>query len=157
MKKNLFSLISLLLAIFILAGCSGGVTPIDTQSTTEDTTAAIEGPILNGVSLSEYTIIYSEENGEYDKRAANYIKQSIKEITNVDIQVKKDSSKYTTENEIIVGECDRELSRALDADAKEYSLSAITDSLPETVKERYALVDADGKPLLYEGAFETEK
>ena len=33
---------------------------------------------------------------------------------------------------------------ALDADAKEYQLSAITESLPETVKERYALVDGDG-------------
>ncbi len=75
------------------------------------------GTFLNGVDISDYVIIYSQAEPDYNKNAAMYIKARIKEITGKDIKVYTDS-KSPYPHEIIVGETSRPLSAKLDSDTQ---------------------------------------
>lgn len=107
LKNRAFLLIlAILLSFSFVTGCE------DSDS------SSVEQPnktTLNGVDISAYTIIYSAEEPDYNKRAAEYIESEIKARTGIDLEVKKDSE-GNFPYEIIVGETDREISESLDAD-----------------------------------------
>lgn len=72
---------------------------------------------INGISLDKYTIVYDKDDTDYSKRAAQYIKDKIKEITDIDLPM-VEASTAVAEHEIVVGETDREISKTLDADCE---------------------------------------
>ena len=69
MKRLLLSVLSLLLIISLLISCSHQT--IDSVSTDFETQEApFEGKLLNGQDISKFTIIYSDSDLDYSKRAA---------------------------------------------------------------------------------------
>lgn len=87
-------------------------------------------PTLNGASLEEYMIIYDEDSLDYNKRAAEYIKNKALEYYNIDLAIEDDDTPKTG-REIVVGETSREISGKLDADTKrlEFAILAQGDSI----------------------------
>lgn len=75
------------------------------------------GPALNGWSLSEFTIVYSETEPDYTARAAAWLQNEIRAKTGVELPVVT-TQKQTepASHEIVVGETDRDISRALEAE-----------------------------------------
>ena len=80
---------------------------------------------INGVSIADYTIVYDAEGLDYNKRAAEYIKNCIMERCGAELSVVDDASEVGA-HEIIVGETSRELSAELDAECEglEFSMLA---------------------------------
>lgn len=97
MKFRVFRVIALLLVVVMLAGCG----PIGGSKTT-----------INGVDISEFTIVYSQHAPDYCQRAAEYIREKVFERTGLELAVcTADSGTYT--HEILVGDTDRVLSQEL--------------------------------------------
>ena len=80
---------------------------------------------LNGVDISEYTIVYGHGALDYTVRAAEYIRDQILARTGAELEIAVDNQgKGTFDHEIVVGETNRDISDALDAktDGVEFAL-----------------------------------
>ncbi|MBQ8732499.1 MAG: alkaline phosphatase [Oscillospiraceae bacterium] len=75
------------------------------------------GQLLNGTALTEYAIVYSDEDLDYSLRAAEYIQAQIKDRTGIQLPIQEDSS-VTAKYEIVVGQTEREVSQLLDEDTQ---------------------------------------
>lgn len=110
--------ILLFLALVVCISCVTGCTP--EQPPAQEPPCAGEptgAAILNGVDVSAYTIVYSAEEPDYNKRAAEYIGAEIKARTGCELAVHEDGDgRYPYE--IVVGETDRSISKQLDADTE---------------------------------------
>ena len=71
-----------------------------------------EEPTINGVLLSGYTIVYDKGGLDYNKRAAEYIRDTAKARFNIDLEV-IDDDEAKGANEIVVGETSRDISGEL--------------------------------------------
>ena len=76
----------------------------------------ISSSFINGVNLNRYSIVYSDEDLDYSKRAAEYIQDEIFKRTNVKLPLVEDSDKPKTKHEIVVGNTEREISAELNAE-----------------------------------------
>lgn len=143
MKNKFFSLVALLLTLFILAGCTQGITndgpSKETEGTTEPTPTS--DTALNGVDISKYTIVYSGNELDYNKRAAQYISDTVKEITSIELPVKKDSSEKA-EYEIVVGQTNRAISEKLDADTEKTQFAILADDNSIALEADYFVIAA---------------
>lgn len=74
-------------------------------------------PTLNGVKLTEFTIVYDEDGLDYNKRAAEYIRDEVRERIGIELSI-VDDGEAAAEHEIVVGETDRPISAALDAECE---------------------------------------
>ena len=74
-------------------------------------------PTINGVSLKDYTIVYDKEGLDYNKRAAEYIQTAAKERFGAKLDI-IDDGEEKRENEIVVGETARDISKELNAECK---------------------------------------
>ena len=101
MKKLLITLITLALLVTALVSCK--------ESEPKPAEAYV-----NGTHLSGYTVVYSEDEPDYNKRAAEYIAAAIKERCAIDVQIVTDKT-AAAEHEIVVGETNRTISDKLDA------------------------------------------
>lgn len=109
MKSSLIRLLALVLVAALLAGC----TPVF-------------GATLNGNKLSDYTIVYDTDAPDYCQRAAEYIAAQILERTGKELPVcTTDSGTY--EHEIVVGETDRPISAALNAETTGLEFALLAD------------------------------
>ena len=99
---------------------STDTTVITTTTTivTTTTTAPITTATLNGVNLSEYVIVYDDEALDYVERAAKYIHDEILKRTGANLSVVLDSRSDAAAHEIVVGETDRPISAALNAETE---------------------------------------
>ena len=91
----------------------------------------IENPsTVNGVRLARYSIVYSEDEYDYNKRAAEYIRDSIKARTSLDIDIIEDDEEKR-KYEIVVGETNREISSQLNKNTlgTEFAILANDDSI----------------------------
>ena len=106
----------------MLVSCGGGnddtdVPDQDTGNTPTDTPDETPDPValnLGGKDIAEYTIVYDEEGLDYNKRAAEYIRDEILARTHKTVSIVDDSAPVS-ENEIVVGETSRSISATLDA------------------------------------------
>jgi len=132
MKKILLAMLSLLLALTLCFGCtdvapdSGSQGDSTPQSTPDSQSESSDGPdntvtpgndklTLNGVDISEYTIVYDSDSLDYTVRAVEYIKNAVFAKTGVTLEVALDNAgKGTFDHELVVGETNREISKALD-------------------------------------------
>ena len=101
MKLRSARIVLLLLVVAMLAGCA----PKKAEKT------------LNGVDISQYTIVYSQSAPDYCQRAAEYIQVQILQRAGVEIPVLTASS-GTYPHEILVGDTDRALSQELNSKSR---------------------------------------
>ena len=145
--KKIISIFITLAIILSLAACSqseiqnDAITSEVTESNTEGNTepeVVLEPATVNGVSLAEYTIVYDAEGLDYNKRAAEYIKNEIKARCGADIQIVDDSSSPAA-HEIVVGETSREISSNLneECDGLEFSMLVQNGNNPHLPLLRY--------------------
>lgn len=112
-RKFLAFLLAMLLVLPTMFACGNTES---TDNTPEDTTIAETTVItLNGVSITDYTIVYSESGLDFNKRAAEYISSSIEAITGTAPAVKLDTDSEATANEILVGITNRQDSLGIES------------------------------------------
>ena len=126
MKKliTLLVIVSMLLSMF---SCSGPDVD-DGSNNTEPEDVSLS--YLNGVNLKEYTIVYSANDLDYSKRAAEYIKSEIFARTGLTLPIITDDSEKRA-HEIVIGNTSRDISHELSAeyDGLEFSIMADEDSV----------------------------
>lgn len=110
MKKK----ISLILVICMILSMALSLTSCDFVNRI---IAGFNPPVIAGVKLSEYVIVYDEEGLDYNKRAAEYIKNRAYEELGVKLDIVDDSA-AASNHEIVVGETSRAISGELDVDTK---------------------------------------
>ena len=134
-------LTALLLALVILTcacgGCGtkeqGSATPSATKAATPPATTTTEPPVpqptvpgleavskditttLNGVVLSDYTIVYAADADAYTVRAVTYIRDQIYARTGAVLNAVTDDVEIGSQHEIVVGETNRPISTTFDA------------------------------------------
>ncbi|MBE6533089.1 MAG: alkaline phosphatase [Ruminococcaceae bacterium] len=81
---------------------------------------------INGTSLRKFSIVYSESDLDYSKRAAEYIHDEIFERTGIDLKLLSDTEPTRAKYEIVVGNTNRPISEKLDenTDGVEFSILA---------------------------------
>ena len=139
--KKLISIIILLAIVFSFAACNstndaekGSDFPsgADADTIPPEDTKPDEMPeadklpaTINGVSVEDYKIVHDAEGLDYNKRAAEYIKNEIMARCGVELDIVDDSAAPGA-HEIVVGETSREISSELDADCNglEFSMLA---------------------------------
>ena len=138
-------LTALLLAVALLVCACGGCgakekesakTPSSTAATTPPTTTTTEPPVpqptvpaleavskdvtatLNEVVLTDYTLVYAADADAYTVRAVTYIRDQIYARVGAVLNVITDDVEAGNRHEIVVGETNRPISAALDADTE---------------------------------------
>ncbi len=96
---------------------------------------------INGVSLGDYTIVYSEEDADYSKRAAEYIRDKIKERTGHKLGIIEDDASKT-DHEIVVGNTNRDISESLDADTEGLEFAVLADGGSIALEGDYFIIAA---------------
>ena len=143
MKKILSFFLAMLFIIFALASCNNS-TATNTQ-TDSDTGASGKYTsnvrLLNDVSLDEYTVVYSAEDADYSKRAAEYISSQIKLRTSVELEVREDSE-GEFKHEIVVGETERAISGRLISDTNTTKFVILADEDHIAMKGSYFVIAA---------------
>lgn len=148
MKKLLAILLIISLTLSFAACKKDDENPQDTATdNTEDTTPdtpseeEIIPPEINGVALTEFTLIYDEQGHDYNKRAAEYIKNEIKKRSGAEITIADDSTEPTA-HEIVIGETSREISSELDADCEGLEFSMLVKEGSIALEGDYFIIAA---------------
>ena len=147
MKKMTKRMTAAFLALWMLFACGCASTlPVETAPQTAQTQEAkteekteekilpdpegavaeipVEGLGLNGWAFQEFTIVYSETQPDYTARAAEWLRDTILAKTGVELKLTTtEQQKTPAEHEIVVGETDREISKALDAGSEGFECS----------------------------------
>ena len=97
---------------------------------------------INGNSISEYSIVYSDEDLDYSKRAAEYIKAEILERTQHDLPLVEDSEEAKTKYEIVVGNTERAISEKLDAETEGLEFAILADGGNVALEGDYFIIAA---------------
>ncbi len=123
MKKILFLLITLAMAISLFA-CKKP-----------------SKSFINGVNLEDFSIVYSENDLDYSKRAAEYVKSEILARTGLDLPLIKDSE-AVGEHEIVVGNTSRAISERLDADTEGVEFAILAEDNSVALEGDYFVIAA---------------
>lgn len=110
MRSSFLRITALVLVLALLSGC----------------TALSKEPTLNGIKLSKFTIIYDETAPDYCQRAAEYVGTQILDRTGIEIPICTAAS-GVYDHEIVIGETDRSISTALDADTTGTEFALLAD------------------------------
>ena len=113
--------ISLLLVIFIV---------VSSLAILSSCGKYMRQPTINGVKLEKYVIVYDEQGLDYNKRAAEYIKNTAQARYGVDLEIIDDDFDKKA-HEIVVGETSRPISATLNAETEgvEFSILAKEGSI----------------------------
>lgn len=142
MKRFLCFFFALVLTVLPLSGCN---TPTETE-TTGGEHSNLPDPIpctVNGVSITEYTIVYPNGALDYTKRAATYLSDEIAQRTGNVLSVVSDAEQVTPlSHEIVVGETNREISKALDANTEGLQFSMLANDAHIAIEGDYFIIAA---------------
>ena len=97
---------------------------------------------INGVHLKKYSIVYSDEDLDYSKRAAEYIQSEIQKRTNISIPLVEDSEKPKTKHEIVVGNTERDISAQLDAETEGFEFAILANENSIALEGDYFIIAA---------------
>lgn len=97
---------------------------------------------INGEKLTDYSIVYSDEDLDYSKRAAEYIQSQILARTNIELSVIEDSEEAISENEIVVGNTDRAISKKLDAKTEGLEFAILAEGGDVALEGEYFIIAA---------------
>ena len=124
MKKTLFFLLIISVALAFCA-CGKGA-----RST------------VNGVKLSEYSIVYSESDLDYAKRAAEFVQAEILERCDLEIPIITDDAEPVSEYEIVIGNTNRDISDRLDADTEGLEFAILAEEKQIALEGDYFIIAA---------------
>ena len=82
-------------------------------------------PALNGANITEYTIVYDTDGLDYNKRAAEYIRDTLNARFDVQLPISDDDEPENA-HEIVVGETSRPISRELDEETNGFEFAMMT-------------------------------
>ena len=119
----------------------GSTTTTTTKKTTTTTTNPAVKAKLNGVSLSAYTIVYNSDEPDYNKRAATYIRDEIRNRTGADVQLVTDKT-AATKHEIVVGETNRSISKSLNEKTEGLQFSLVAKDGHVAMEGDYFIIAA---------------
>ena len=97
---------------------------------------------INGTNLKEFSIVYSNEDLDYSKRAAEYIQAEILDRTKLELPLVEDSEKPVTDYEIVVGNTEREISKKLNADTEGLEFAILADEKSVALEGDYFIIAA---------------
>lgn len=97
---------------------------------------------INGEKLTDYSIVYSDEDLDYSKRAAEYIQSQILARTNIKLSVIEDSEEAISENEIVVGNTERAISKKLDAKTEGLEFAILAEGGDVALEGEYFIIAA---------------
>ena len=125
MRSSVKRMLALVLVLALFSGCA----PLS------------KAPTINGTKLSKFTIVYDAAAPDYCQRAAAYIGAQILERTGIEIPICEAAS-GTYEHEILVGETDRALSAALNAQTTGTEFALLADQAHIAMEGDYFLIAA---------------
>ena len=148
MKRFLSLFMAIMMVVVLFASCNNNVnddesttTAVTTTATTATTAPKPESISTITVDLEKFSIVYSEEDHDYSKRAAEYIKAEILAITELDLPLIKDTDP-AAEYEIVVGETSREISTRLDAETKNVEFAILAEEKQIALEGDYFIIAA---------------
>ena len=141
MKKYISILIITVMAISMLLSMTGC-----------DFLKSLNPPKINGVKLSKYQIVCDEDGLDYNTRAAEYIRDSIRERSGVKLDIVDDSA-TEGEYEIVVGETSRAISNKLDAECEGLEFAIMADGGDIALEGDYFVIAAAAFYLIETYAF----
>ena len=152
--KKIISILIILAITFSVVACSSSsvqddntTTAPEVSSSEEQTTQSAEPEVIlepasvNGVSISEYVIVYDTEGLDYNKRAAEYIQSEIKARCGAQLSIVDDSTSPAP-HEILVGETSREMSATLDAECEGLEFSILAQNGNIAIEGDYFIIAA---------------
>ncbi len=96
---------------------------------------------INGTNLENFSIVYSESDHDYSKRAAEYIHGEILSRTGLDLPLVLDSEAAGA-NEIVVGNTSRAISGSLDADTEGLEFAILAEGGSVALEGDYFVIAA---------------
>ena len=118
------------------------------ETTTTTTTTIVTQPTkpksaakLNGVSLSEYVVVYDETAPDYTARAVGYLCEEVLERTGVELEVMS-HEEAPAKHEIVVGETNRAISKALNANTEGLQFSMMAKDGHVAMEGDYFIIAA---------------
>lgn len=100
------------------------------------------GATLNGIKISDFSVVYSKKDTDYSLRAAEYIKAEILKRTQIDLPLIDDSQTAVSEYEIVVGETAREISGRLDVDTVGTQFAILAEDRQIALEGDYFIIAA---------------
>ena len=97
---------------------------------------------INGVKLDSYSIVYSDEDLDYAKRAAEYIQAQISTRTGIELAIVEDSATPTGEYEIVVGNTERAISERLNEDTDGLMFAMLVEEKQIALEGDYFIIAA---------------
>jgi len=97
---------------------------------------------INGVNLEEFAIVYSAEDNDYSKRAAEYIQTEILARTDIELPLVEDSAEAVSEYEIVVGNTERKISGQLNAETSGLEFAIMADDTSVALEGDYFIIAA---------------
>ena len=101
----------------------------------------MEAPTINGVSLKDFTIVYDAQGLDYNKRAAEYIKNTTKARYGLDLEIVDDDTSEKA-NEIVVGETSRSISASLNAETEGLEFAILANGGSVALEGDYFVIAA---------------
>ena len=117
----------------------GGVTEHPTPDSGDNGVKPV--PALNGANITEYTIIYDADGLDYNKRAAEYIRDTLKSRFDVKIPVFDDLA-AKGEHEIVIGETSRPISKELNEETNGFEFAMMTKGGSVALEADYFVIAA---------------
>ena len=96
---------------------------------------------INGVNVKEYSIVCDTEGLDYNMRAAEYIRDSIKALTKHEIAI-VDDAEAESEREIVVGETSRQISKELNKETEGVQFSMLAKDGSVALEGDYFVIAA---------------
>ena len=130
---KMVKMISLMMAVLLF--CAACTMPGSPEHLAQETSQ------INGVDLSEFAIVYSEEDHDYSKRAAEYIQSEILARTGLELALIEEDER-TAEYEIVVGETSRDISARLEADTRYTQFAILAEDRQVALEGDYFIIAA---------------
>ena len=148
-KVWLKRVLPLLLALLLCTGCEfpdikklwGGADDTTETPETNNDPAARQVRLLNGVSIEEYAIVYSDADPDYSLRAAEYIQSEIKTRTGLELTLNEDDQPAGS-HEIVVGNTNRQISKDLNAKTKNVQFAILANETSIAMEGDYFIIAA---------------
>ncbi len=139
--KRIVCLLLILSFVISLVSCGDGSSNLPSDSQNQSTVKEAKNTI-NGEKLKDYSIVYSDEDLDYSKRAAEYIQSQILARTNLELPLIEDSAEPVGQNEIVVGNTEREISNKLDAETEGLQFAIMADGCDVALEGDYFIIAA---------------
>ncbi len=123
--KKLLSILLILSVLFTLVSCKDKKKEIN----------------VCGESIEEYRIVYDSEGLDYNKRAAEYIRDKISALTGHSLEI-VDDSEPASSREIVVGETSRDISEELDEDTEGFEFAMLAKGGTIALEADYFVIAA---------------